>query len=269
LVAVTAVQNLALEAFIEHLPEERVFAQVLIRREREVFELRHVDDRNRAAGELKLLNLAELHELAQFSATGAFRSLKSSPNLQQGWRVVVSTAPDFEAALSRIYPGGIADWYAARSAPQPPVTNYRDFTGRQTGMYRITTMLSDAQAADVIRAGCHRRFCLKQRLWTVAGLEPDKAEEKSLLPCLEPCPVLLEFARKGMRIEQEEKIPMQFASSDLEAAVKAFEHPALHLREADFDSPENPRRQQLALEKLKRLLETRTKTRASTSPSDD
>ena len=243
-----AVRNPAFEAFIEHLPEELAFAQVVIRREHNGFELRHVDDRAKPAGELKLLTVADARELAQFTGAGAFRPLKSSPNLRRGWRLIVPAAIDLEAALNRIYPGGLADWYAVRTSSQPPVTNYRDFTGRQTGMYRITTMLSDAQAAEVIRAGCHRRFCLKQRLWTVHGLGPDKLEEKSLLPCLEPCPVLLEFARKAVRIQQEERTQVQLTPSEVEAALA---RPNPDLREADFESPDNPRRQQLLLEKLK------------------
>ena len=107
-----------------------------------------------------------------------------------------------EQALNQLYPGAIADWYAAQTQPVP-VTNYREFTERQTGMYRIATLLDDQQAAAVIRAGCHRRCCLKRRHWLVAGLEPDPAAEKSLIPCLEPCAVLLELARQAVRLEQE------------------------------------------------------------------
>jgi hypothetical protein len=253
----STVQNPALDAFVKNLGEELALAQVLIRRAGAGFELRHVVDRDRAAEALKLLAVPALRELAQFSAEGNFRPLKSSPNLRSGWRTHIANAVEMDAAMNHLYPGGIADWYAARSA-SPPVTNYREFTNRQTGMYRITTMLSDAQAADVIRAGCHQRFCLKRRLWTVEGLAIDNSEEKSILPCLEPCPVLLEFARKAMRIEQEEKVMLPLTRSDCEALSAALEaalaHPDTTLREADFNSPGNPRRQQLVNEKLKRVL---------------
>jgi hypothetical protein len=125
-------------------------------------------------------------------------------------------------------------------------------------MYRITTMLSDAQAADVIRAGCHQRFCLKRRLWTINGLEPDKPEQKSILSCLEPCPVLLEFARKAMRLEQEERATPPTSSSELQSITTALENAIVHpdptLREADFQAAENPRRLQLVLEKFRRAL---------------
>jgi hypothetical protein len=97
-----------------------------------------------------------------------------------------------------LYPGAVADWFATQAA-QPPVTSYREFTSRQTGMYRITTHLDDAAVAAVIHACCHKDFCLKRRLWTVEGAAPDAADAKSLIPCLEPCAILLEAARKAAR----------------------------------------------------------------------
>jgi hypothetical protein len=133
------------------------------------------------------------------------------------------------------------------------LTNYREFTNRQSGMYRITTMLDDVQAAQVIRACCDKKFCLKQRLWTVENLPGDAAAAKSLISCLEPCAILLEFARKAVRLEQEEKSSAALPSSDV-ASIEldlqgALTHPSPELREADFDSPANPRRLQLAIEK--------------------
>src|SRR4029077_3431652 len=104
----------------------------------------------------------------------------------------------------QLYPGVLADWYAARDA-SPPITNYREFTNRQSGMYRITTKLNDAQVSEVIEAVCDKKCCLKRRLWTVAGLELGSATQKSLIPCLEPCAILLEAARKAMRLEQQGK----------------------------------------------------------------
>src|SRR3989442_3355012 len=96
-------------------------------------------------------------------------------------------------------------------------------------MYRITTLLSDAQAAEVTRACCHKMFCLKRRLWTANGLAPDPVEDKSLIPCLEPCAILLELARKAMRIVQEEKMRLDLSHGEaatLAAALQiALAHP--------------------------------------------
>jgi hypothetical protein len=187
--------------------------------------------------------------------------LKSAPNLSTGWRTVATSDAGLQEAIDHLYPGAIADCFAAETQPSA-VTHYREFTERQTGMYRITTMLNDEQAAQMIRACCDARFCLKLRLWTVAGLDPDTASTKSLIPCLEPCAILLEFARKAMRLEQEDKVVLAFSAGVCETLIAALEaalaHPGSAEREADLNSPSNPRRLQLTLEKLKlRLAEVK------------
>jgi hypothetical protein len=121
-------------------------------------------------------------------------------------------------------------------------------------MYRATQLLDDAQAARVAAACCHRDFCLKRRLWTVGALPADAAADKSLIPCLEPCAVLLEFARKALRLEQEEKVRCDLAGSEVASLAAALETAIRHAdataREADFNAPGNPRRLRLLLEKL-------------------
>src|ERR1051326_1297178 len=107
-------------------------------------------------------------------------------------------------------------------------------------------MLADAQAARVARACCDKDFCLKRRLWTVNGLAPEAAEGKSLIPCLEPCAVLLEFARATMQIEQDRKMKLELSpceAATLAAALEtALRAPRVGLREADFAAAANPRR---------------------------
>jgi len=196
-----------------------------------------------------------LRTVAQSTADGAFRPLKSAPNLASAWRTVAADIEQLGVALERLYPGAIADWFAARS-PTPPVTHYREFTARQTGMYRITTKLDDAQAARVAGACCDARFCLKRRLWTVPGLAADEAGAKSVIPCLEPCALLLEFARMAVRLEQDEKVRLELSAAEV-ATLQQTARLALAAksagREADFRQPENPRRVKLLLSKLESL----------------
>jgi sirohydrochlorin cobaltochelatase len=196
------IENPALKAFTAQIGQEVLLAQVLIRRSNSGYELRHVEDRDVPAETLRTLQPAEARALAQFTAAREFRPLKAAPTLAKGWRIRAANDPDLELALNGLYPGALADWHAAQT-PNPPLTDYRVFTGRQSGMYRITAKLTDAQAAGVILQGCNATHCLKRRLWTVAGLEPDPAGQKSLIPCLEPCAVLLELARKAARNGQE------------------------------------------------------------------
>lgn len=250
----TAARNPALTAFLAQFPGEITLAQVLLRRGDGGFELRHADDADAADDALKPLATSELRTLAQVTATGAFRPLKSAPNLQRGWRWLAAGETELEAALNILYPGALADWLAAQAAT-PPVTHYRAFTERQTGMYRIATMLDDPAAERVARAGCDRRFCLKQRLWTVGALAADSVATKSLIPCLEPCAILLELARKAVRIGQEDKVTLALAPEEgatlLAALAGALARPDPGVREGDTGSPGNPRRLLLTLEKLR------------------
>jgi hypothetical protein len=250
------VANPALSAFLARLGEECVLGQVLLRRKPDSFELRHVQDRQNE--DLKTVPVHELRAIAQHTAEGAFRPLKSAPNLQAGWRAVARDEAELEMAVNHLYPGVMADNFVAQQNP-PPVTHYREFTNRQTGMYRITQMLNDEQAGRMIQACCDRRFCLKQRFWTVEGLAPDKAEEKSGIACLEPCAILLEFARKAMRIEQAEIKNLSLSKEDLQTLHESLghllEHPPEGIREADFGASLNPRRIQLLLAKLGKSME--------------
>jgi hypothetical protein len=257
--------NPALKAFIERVSPEFVLAQLIVRRRSSGFELRHVADSGRPEETLRLISIEDLRDLAQFTAEGAFRPLRSAPNLRPGWRSLATDAGSLERALNQVYPGALADWHAAQTFPVP-TTSFREFAQRQTGMYRIIGMLEDPQAARVIRAGCAARFCLKQRLWPVEGVAPDRAEEKSAIPCLEPCALLAEFARKAMRLEQGEKIALEWGAEEAETLVAALEaalQSGVGTREGDVNSPGNPRRLQLALERIKEVLAlVRRKTRA-------
>jgi hypothetical protein len=248
-----ASRNPALLAFVSRIRDEIVFAQVLIRPGEGGYELRHTTDQLAEASKLRLVPPSEIRTICQFTGEGSFRPLKSAPNLRAGWRLLAANDLELETALGQIYPGAVADWYAAQST-RPPITHYRDFAKRQSGMYRITNMMSDTQAASVIQVCCHPQFCLKQRLWTVDGLAPDSSAEKSLIPCLEPCALLLEFARKAARVEQQEKATLELTPEEL-STLKAALHvlltqPEAGLREGDFSSPANPRRIQLLLGKL-------------------
>jgi hypothetical protein len=250
---------------------EWTWGQVLVQRGAHGFDLRHVADRDQPAERLKLLRTTDLRVLAQDTATGEFRPLKSAPTLAPGWRAHVGSAGELEFALNTLYPGSLADWFAARSE-NPPITGYRDFTRRQSGMYRITALLSDAQAAQLVRAICPPAGCLKRRLWTVDGLPADAAEAKSSIPCLEPCALLLEFARKMMRIEQQEPLNLALHPDDAASAIAALERVLANSpdegRAADVSNPGNSYRLRLVREKLRDAL-TNMRTLAPAGPVEE
>lgn len=244
-------------AYIAQIDRAATFAQVAIIPRGAAYELRHVDDREEAPFNLRQVTVSDLRELAKFTAHGAFRPLKSAPNLQAGWRCEAANSTQVESALNRVYPGAAADWRAAQTTPRP-VTGYRDFTNRQTGMYRNTRKLTDGQVATVVQAVCHSRFCLKQRLWPAPQLPEDAIESKSLIACLEPCALLLECARTTFRMEQKDKLTLSLSPDDAEtvqaALRRALDRPADDAREADFSSPHNPRRIELALQRIESAL---------------
>ena len=252
----SGIANPAFDHFAAQLGEGLVFGQVWIRQISAGYTLRHIDDRYRTDS-LKPISMAELRNIVQYSGRREFRPLKSAPNLLSGWSLDLQSGDELAAALDELYPNSIADWFAAR-LPVPPVTHYREFTARQTGMYRIATMLNHEQVVPVIRSCCHQDFCLKRRLWTDGNLPIDSAETKSLIPCLEPCALLLEFARKSMRIEQGTQIDVVLSEEDWASIGAALEIAARQsgndIREADFNSAGNLRRLKRVLEKLEPTL---------------
>jgi hypothetical protein len=245
--------NPALSAFLAEAGAEVRFAQVLIRRSADLFHLCHSDDAAAAVAEqLASTTLDQLRELVTATAAGAFRPNKAAPNLRRGWRLEVPPDRLLEA-LEILYPGAVADWFAARQSP-PPVQNYREFTERQTGMYRVTTQLDDAQAAEVIRACCDARLCLRRRLWTVGQLDADAPAAKSGIPCLEPCALLLELARRAQRLNLDERTTLHLGEGDMMTLAAAIDlaatSPLNTVREGDSSHPANPRRLLMLKEKL-------------------
>ena len=213
-------RNPALDWFVEWFEEELVLGQVRIRRRDNAFELRHVEDWAKSAEQLKDVAPEGAREIAQFTEEGVFRPLKSAPTLRRGWRIAAGSAGDLETALNRLYPGVIPDLYATLKPPVP-VTDYREFTNRQSGMYRITTFLTDPDAGMVVRKCCASEFCLKRRFWDVGGHAPEEPEQKRLIPCLEPCAILLEYARQVVRGMQREKAPVAEVVAKIQPNSKA------------------------------------------------
>lgn len=186
----------AIKAFVEHLRPARTLGQIVVTRVDSGFEVRHAEDQG--AGALETVAGEKLRSLVQFTADGEFRPLKSAPTLRRGWRALAQNSPALEGILNILYPGAVADLYAIDARSSSP-TSYRGFTNRQTGMYRITQMLDDRQVVGVIENCCIPALCLKQRLWSLDGQNPVAFQANSLIPCFEPCAILLEQARKAAR----------------------------------------------------------------------
>lgn len=242
----------ACQSFLASFTDSCELAQVRVARTGDAFELRHVADAADGVptAELDRISAEELHELVQTSPEGFYRPLKSAPNLRRGWVHHVPDPEALEAVLQQLVPGALPDLHAARQSGFAAVT-YRDHTNRQTGMYRLTAKLDDALVRDTTRACCQSAYCLKHRLWTAPGETAPPLPDHPVIPCLEPCAVLLELARKAMRIAQEDRPVGEFSKSELQSLHSALELAATRAveREADFADERNPRRN--ALLKLK------------------
>ena len=238
-------ENSAIAALAKRIAPELIWGQVHIRLVGDGgYVLRHVDDAEASAETLGQVQPADLRALAETNALGQFRPLKAAPHLRSGWRCVVNDLTGMETALRHLYPGSVADWYALELGQAQP-TSYREFTERQTGMYRITAKLTAEQAKPASEACCHPASCLKQRRWAVDDLPREDTEKKSAIPCLEPCALMLEFARGVFRFEQHNGAIDEMTPEDqrnlLMAAELAAEQTGAPEREADFAAPGNPR----------------------------
>jgi sirohydrochlorin cobaltochelatase len=162
------------------------------------FDLRHREDR--ACPDLATHTCPEAARvIANFDDVGLYRPLKTAPTLAHGWRLILRETTELRRALDYFYPAmvGVAVSYTAGALPPVPL---RDTLGRQTGMYRVTQKISDADAETTVDRFC--AGCLKHRLWEIDGLNPAKppsaAGEWPLL-CHEACNLLVAEIRKVVK----------------------------------------------------------------------
>lgn len=218
--------------------------------------LRHESDGLVGWDPLKWLSVGELLEWGDVDQNGAFRPLRSAPTLRKGWACAVPDLPSLEEALNRLYPGSVADWWALEQQGEAAATSFRDFAGRQTGMYRSAQLLSPAGAEAFARACCDSAPCLKRRIWVVDSLGP--AHGTGGIPCLEPCAVALEMARQAAKLERGPMVTLTLPEPELrvlEHALKGAISRAMEAGEAPnegrLDDPGNIRRMELLLQRIR------------------
>jgi sirohydrochlorin cobaltochelatase len=153
--------------------------EIAIRRVGAGFELRHREDAGRA--DLTAYDCAAAaRELATYDAAGKFRPLKTAPNLRRGWKLALPDLDALRRALDYFYPAMLGLWCSHLRGELVPVPLRTTLT-RQSGMYRVTQKISDAQAQEMIAGFCRSDCgCLKTILWQielgkpVTSLPPEK-----------------------------------------------------------------------------------------------
>lgn len=172
--------------------------QVTIRHVALGWELRHVADAER--NDLTPYEAPEAaRHIANLDESGAFRPLKTAPDLVRGWRLVLPDARSVRSALDYLYPAMAGVWLSHLNGTLNSVP-LRETLTRQTGMYRITQTISDADARTTIDRFCSG--CLKQRLWEIAGPNPTPPQinpQSIPLLCHEACNLLVAEIRKVVK----------------------------------------------------------------------
>ena len=143
------------------------------------YELRHWADRGR--DDLIFYDRPEdARTIANLDETGAFRPLKSAPNLRRGWRLALADSAALRRALDYFYPAMTGVFMNHQGGALQPVT-LRETLGRQTGMYAATRKLTDREANELIgrfcpsqraREGEKWHGCLKTILWRISDEAP-------------------------------------------------------------------------------------------------
>lgn len=181
------------------------------------YRLTHRDDVGR--DDLRVSQTPEsAREIATYDDAGVYRPLKTAPNLRHGWALHLPDLAAVRAALEYFYPAALALWLAERDGRLQP-TAMRETLGRQTGMYRVTGLLTDPQAEALVGELCAQTRCLRAMRWTktpggerIASLPPTKFEAEHdptgagarVMPllCAEMCNLVVAEARPVVKAAQ-------------------------------------------------------------------
>jgi sirohydrochlorin cobaltochelatase len=176
----------------------------------------HRDDRARRDLEVQRSPYAAI-ELARYDDAGAYRPLKTAPNLRHGWQLVCADREQALLAMDCFYPGRAAAYRTWR-AGRLRTTALRETLSRQTGMYRVAGKISDERADEVVASVCRSNGgCLRTILWkrdasgapasTLLPLtkfdpavdQTGRAEPMLPLVCQEACNILVAALREAVK----------------------------------------------------------------------
>ena len=174
--------------------------QVVIEKNPPGFSLHHEADTGRE--DLEIFHSPEdALGIARCDDSGDYRPLKTAPNLRRGWELRLDSLATLRLALDGIYPAALGNWRAVLRG-EKIAHPLRETLNRQTGMYRITGLLTRDEAARLITSLC-RPGCLRQILWPIESADPAPApaapEGRIPLFCTNPCSHFLGKAREAVK----------------------------------------------------------------------
>ncbi len=197
--------------------------QVLVRRSGAGAALCHVADADAADGKTYHGAIAA-REIAWLDEAGAFRGLKSAPNLRRGWQLHLADVAELRLALDFIYPAAVGMAHQEAMAENWRATPLRDYLSRQTGMYRFCNGITDAQASEIVASVCDTGTrCLRRIAWGLTVDErlsgaaaakyasPERPRRALSVICKHACPYLVgetrKVARSNFEVAQAAKAP--------------------------------------------------------------
>ena len=158
----------------------------------------------------------DAREIAKYDEKGGFRPLKSAPTLKRGWLLTLQSQNQLRHALDYFYPAAVANWvqFHARG-DQSVVVSLRETLNRQTGMYRVTALITDDEAQEMVAKNCCDAKCSRSILWPVspeAPLQSLPVEKRTPNPsatnvpllCCEACNILVAAARSVVKKRMSE-----------------------------------------------------------------
>ena len=190
--------------WLENTPQPWLLGQVAILAG---YELRHRDDLGLGSSEglIPLDGLPALREMVKCESLGRFRPLRGAPTLRRGWQMGPLDVTALIDALNVVYPGAVGLWAAQQARTLAP-TEFVGTSRRQTGMYRITQVVTQEQFERTVGEVCEAG-CLRRRLWQ--PVSPGIVSGSSELPllCPEPCNYLVAKVRDAIVTDREKVLP--------------------------------------------------------------
>ena len=166
------------------LNEAGEMGQVCWKKNREFWEVRHLQDQGVAVGQLRgVATLDELEEVVRWDERGNYRPLRSEGNLVSGWQYDAKSVTEFREVMEVIYPGLWGNAEAWKNGKLKFQT-WDDALAKQTERVRNKVSQTGDMPRKVIEENCKKR-CLKAVLWS--GDRPmDEAKAVPML-CTGPC----------------------------------------------------------------------------------
>ena len=162
------------------------------------FEVRHELDAGAPMAALRTVTDPDAAlDLARMTEDGRPRPLKTSPDLQRGWRFVGLDEGGLWEVYGHLYPAAPVHAFL-HALGELRVVDFGVAAGRQTGMYGEVARLQGSALTVLVERRCGSG-CLRVPVWhaSARGTDPFAARARSEfpIPCNEPCSLLISEAR--------------------------------------------------------------------------